>query len=145
MVIRDTWDEYFSKLAAQVATRSTCDRKHVGAVIVRRLYVVSTGYNGSVKGLPHCDDVGHLIVDNHCIRTVHAEVNAIAQAACHGAATEGATIYVSASPCWPCFKMMVNAGIKRVCIGENYRQDPSVLEAASSLGIELSGDILDVG
>ena len=81
-----------------VATRSTCDRKHVGAVIVRDKMILTTGYNGSIRGLGHCDDEGHLMEDGHCVRTVHAEANAIVQAACNGVRVDGADIYVTASP-----------------------------------------------
>jgi dCMP deaminase len=134
--MRQNYDVYFLSIAKQVATRATCDRKHVGAVIVRDKHIVATGYNGSIAGLPHCDDVGHQMEDGHCVRTVHAEMNAIAQAARHGSAVGGSTIYISASPCWPCFKVLANAGITRVVFGEFYR-DSSIFEAAKSLGIEL--------
>lgn len=123
-------------IAKAVATRATCDRKHVGAVIVRDKVVISTGYNGSMSGMPHCDEVGHLMEDGHCVRTVHAELNAICQAAKHGAATDGATIYVTASPCWPCFKAIVNAGIKKIVYGEYYRDD-RIFAAAKQLALEL--------
>ena len=82
------WDEYFMQIAVQVSTRSTCDRKHVGAVIVRDKTILSTGYNGSVRGMPHCDDVGHMMEDGHCVATVHAEANAIIQAAKNGTAID---------------------------------------------------------
>ena len=99
---RAHWDEYFMRIAIQAATRSTCDRKHVGAVIVRDKTILSTGYNGSIRGLPHCDEVGHTMENGHCIATVHAEANAIIQAAKNGTAIDGADIYVTASPCWNC-------------------------------------------
>lgn len=124
------------QIAAQVATRATCDRKHVGAVIVRDKTILTTGYNGSIRGLAHCDDVGHMMEDGHCVRTVHAEINAIAQAARNGVRTDGAAIYVTASPCWPCFKAIVNAGIMRIVFGEFYRGERTI-EAAAALGIEL--------
>jgi len=79
--VRASWDEYFMAIARQVATRSTCDRKHVGAVVVKDRMILTTGYNGSIRGLPHCDDVGHLMEDGHCVRTTHAEANALVQAA----------------------------------------------------------------
>ena len=81
---RVSWEKYFMNIATEVATRSTCDRKHVGAVIVREKTILSTGYNGSIKGLPHCDEAGHEMVDGHCVRTTHAEANAIVQAAKNG-------------------------------------------------------------
>jgi dCMP deaminase len=134
---RASWDEYFMNIAREVSTRSTCDRKFVGAVIVRDKSILATGYNGSIRGLPHCDEEGHLMEDGHCVRTVHAEANAIVQAARHGARIDGATIYVTASPCWGCFRLIANAGIGRICFGEFYR-DPRIFEVATRLGIELA-------
>jgi len=133
---RTSWNEYFMDLAEVVATRSTCDRKHVGAVLVKDRMVLSTGYNGSVRGLPHCDEVGHLMEDGHCVRTTHAEANAIAQAAKNGVSIEGATLYVTASPCWPCFKLVANAGVTQIFFGEFYR-DKRIYEAADKAGIWL--------
>ena len=88
--VRVSWDEYFMNIAREVSTRSTCDRKFVGAVIVRDKSILATGYNGSIRGLPHCDEEGHLMEDGHCVRTVHAEANAIVQAARNGVRIEGA-------------------------------------------------------
>src|SRR5512145_3445273 len=118
---RSSWDEYFMAIAKVVATRSTCDRKHVGAVIVRDRMILATGYNGSIRGLPHCDEVGHMIEADHCVQTVHAEANAIVQAARNGVRLEGGSIYVTASPCFGCFKMVANAGLGRIVFGEFYR------------------------
>lgn len=134
---RASWDEYFMNLATVVATRATCDRKHVGAVLVRERTVLSTGYNGSIRGLPHCDEVGHMMENGHCVATVHAEANAIVQAAMNGVAIEGATIYTTASPCWPCFKLIANAGVKRIVYGEFYRDD-RIFSIAARIGIELT-------
>lgn len=133
---RVSWDRYFMNLAVQTATRSTCPRKHVGAVIVRDKTILSTGYNGSIRGAPHCDDVGCLMEGGHCVRTVHAEANALIQAARHGIRLEGAEIYVTASPCFGCFKLIANAGIRKVAYGEFYR-DEKVLSFAVELGIEM--------
>lgn len=133
---RVPWDEYFMNIAREVATRSTCGRKSVGAVIVRDKNILTTGYNGSIRGLPHCDEVGHLMEDGHCVRTVHAEANAIVQAARHGVRIDGAGIYVTASPCWICFRLIANAGVTRIVFGEFYR-DPRVFEMSQALGIEL--------
>lgn len=133
---RANWDEYFMGIAAQVATRATCDRKHVGAVVVKDKVILSTGYNGSMRGMPHCDEVGHEIEDGHCVRTVHAEMNAIVQAAKNGVAIDGATLYTTASPCWICFKLLVNAGIKAVVFGEFYRE-PKIHDVAKQLGVKL--------
>ena len=136
MRVRVSWDEYFMNIAREVSTRSTCDRKFVGAVIVRDKSILATGYNGSIRGLPHCDEEGHLMEDGHCVRTVHAEANAIVQAARNGVRIEGASIYVTASPCWGCFRLVANAGLARVCFGEFYR-DPRIFDVAQRLGIEL--------
>jgi dCMP deaminase len=133
---RVSWDEYFMNIAREVATRSTCDRKFVGAVIVRDRSILATGYNGSIRGLPHCDEEGHLMEDGHCVRTVHAEANAIVQAARNGMRIDGATIYVTASPCWGCFRLIANAGIVRIVFGEFYR-DEKIFEFSQKLGIEL--------
>ncbi len=136
METRVTWDEYFMNIARVVATRATCDRKHVGALLVRDKTILSTGYNGSIRGLPHCSDAGHMMEDGHCVRTVHAEANAIIQAARNGVAIDGATIYTTASPCWPCFKLIANSGARRIVFGEFYRDD-RIFEHAQVLGIEL--------
>lgn len=132
------------RIAHQVATRATCDRKNIGAVIVRDKTILSTGYNGSIRGLAHCDDVGHLMDEtgNHCVRTVHAESNAIAQAAKNGVTVENAEIYITASPCWTCFKLLANAGITKIVYGEFYRDD-RIFDAARSAGIELKHIKLD--
>ncbi len=134
---RPSWDEYFLKIAFTVAERSTCDRAHVGAVIVRDRRILATGYNGAPAGLPHCDDVGHLIVDGHCVRTLHAEQNAIIQAALHGVSTADATIYVTHQPCLTCAKMIINAGIKRVVYAGNYPDEHS------RMFLEQAGVVLD--
>ena len=133
---RVSWDDYFMSIAQVVATRSTCPRKYVGAVIVKNRTILSTGYNGSIRGMPHCSDVGHMMEDNHCVATIHAEANAIIQAARNGVVIEGATNYVTASPCWNCFKQLANAGVTRICFGEFYR-DSRIFEIASKIGIEL--------
>jgi dCMP deaminase len=123
-------------IATQVATRSTCSRKHVGAVIERDKIILATGYNGSIRGLEHCDDVGHLMEEGHCIRTVHAEANALVQAARNGVRVGESSIYVTASPCFNCFKLIANSGIKRIIFGEFYR-DEKIFEFSKQLGIEL--------
>jgi dCMP deaminase len=133
---RASWDEYFMAIARQVASRATCDRKQVGAVIVRDKCILATGYNGSIRGLEHCDEVGHMMEDGHCVRTLHAEANAIIQAARNGVCIDGGDIYVTASPCWGCFKMIANSGLGRIVFGEFYR-DERIFEFAERLGIEL--------
>ncbi len=123
-------------IAQVVATRSTCPRKYVGAVIVRNRTILSTGYNGSIRGMPHCTEVGHMMESGHCVATIHAEVNAIIQAAKNGVTIDGADIYVTASPCWNCFKQIANAGIGRIVYGEFYR-DERIFSVAETLAIEL--------
>ncbi|MBI5546499.1 MAG: cytidine/deoxycytidylate deaminase family protein [Deltaproteobacteria bacterium] len=135
---RSDWDNYFMEIARVVASRATCDRKHVGAVIVRDRTILSTGYNGSIRGLPHCDEAGHMMENGHCVATIHAEANAVLQAAKNGVAIDKGDIYITASPCWPCFKMIANAGLRRIVFGEFYR-DERIFEYAQKLGIELTG------
>jgi dCMP deaminase len=133
---RVSWDRYFMDIAQVVSSRSTCSRKNVGSVIVRDRTILSTGYNGSLRGLPHCDDIGHMMEGGHCVATIHAEQNAIIHAAKNGVAINDGTIYVTASPCWSCFKSIANAGLRRIVYGEFYR-DERIFEFAQRLGIEL--------
>lgn len=129
--MRPSWDEYFVEIARQVATRSTCLRRQVGAVIVRDKRILSTGYNGAPRGLPHCDVVGCLRERlgipsgqrQEICRGLHAEQNAIIQAALHGVSVEGGTIYVTHQPCITCAKMVINAGIVRVVCANSYPDD----------------------
>jgi len=120
MTKRLQWDEYFSKLAMLASERATCPRMHCGCVLVRDKNIVATGYNGSIPGDDHCDEVGCLIVDNHCVRTVHAEMNALTQAAKRGHPVDGATAYVTNMPCTACAKALVSAGVKRVVVFSDY-------------------------
>lgn len=133
---RSDWQEYFMKIALQVSTRSTCDRKFVGAVIVKDNIILSTGYNGSIRGLKHCDEIGHIMENNHCVATVHAEANAIIHAARMGVSIDSAEIYTTSSPCWYCFKLIAHSGIRKIYYGEFYR-DERIFEAAEKIGIEL--------
>lgn len=138
---RKPWARYFMDIAYEVATRATCDRKHVGAVLVsKKRNIIATGYNGSVVGSPHCDEVGHLMEDNHCVRTIHAECNAITQAARNGVCVEGSILYCTALPCWVCFKQICNAGIASVIYDEAYRASEHldrVREHAVYAGVQL--------
>ncbi len=120
---RPSWDEYFMGITFEVARRSTCSRAQVGAIIVRDKRILTTGYNGSPAGLPHCTEAGCLVINGHCVRTLHAEQNAIIQAALHGVSTDGAAIYVTHQPCLNCAKMIINAGIRRVVYGGDYPDD----------------------
>lgn len=135
--MRPVWDDYFMKIAFAVSERSTCDRAMVGCVLVLEKRILTTGFNGSPAGQPHCDDVGHLIVDGHCVRTIHAETNAIIQAALHGVSTRGATCYVTHFPCINCAKVLINAGITRIVYSEAYRVDPAALEFLQTAHIEI--------
>ena len=129
--MRPSWDEYFMEIAHQVATRSTCLRRHVGAVIVRDKRILTTGYNGAPRGLLHCDVVGCLREQmrvpsgqrQEICRGLHAEQNAIIQAALHGVSTESSSIYVTHQPCVTCAKMIINSGIKRVVCASAYPDD----------------------
>lgn len=137
---RPDWDTYFMGFATAASHRATCDRKHVGAVIVVDKQVVATGYNGSVRGMPHCDEAGHDMESGHCVRTIHAEMNALAQAASRGVRIEGASIYTTASPCWACFRVLVNGGIRRYIYAEGYREGEHkkrIAEVADRLGLEV--------
>jgi dCMP deaminase len=143
---RPSWDEYFLEMARIVGTRGTCDRGRNGAVIVKNKRILTSGYVGAPMGLPHCDEVGHLLHDvinpdgkitKHCIRTVHAEQNAIIQAALHGVSTDGATLYAKFEPCFDCAKMIVNAGIKRVVCQKKYHAGELTRNLFKEAGIEL--------
>ena len=134
--MRPSWDDYFMHITREVAKRGTCMRRQVGAILVKDKHILATGYNGAPAGLPHCDEVGHMIEDGHCVATIHAELNAVVQAARNGARIEGASIYITASPCWSCFKVLANAGIRRICYGAFYRDERS-FEVARTLGIEM--------
>lgn len=135
--MRDDWDTYFMKIADLVSSRATCDRKHVGAVIVKDRRILATGYNGSIPGMPHCDDVGHMMDDGHCVRTIHAEVNAVAQAANMGTGVKGATMYCNTLPCWNCFKTIVSSGISEIVWQSDYPAEGKdrVLQAGKRLGV----------
>lgn len=117
---RKSWDEYFSEIAEKVATRGTCPRARVGAIAVKNKRIIATAYNGSLPGHPHCDDVGCLIVDNHCVRSLHAEENLVAQAAYNGVSLAGATIYLTLMPCLRCAKLLISAGIKKIVYSRKY-------------------------
>ncbi len=121
----------------QVAKRSTCDRARVGAVIVKDKRILTTGYNGSPAGLPHCDEVGHLVIGGHCVRTLHAEQNAIIQGALHGVSVAGGTIYVTHQPCITCAKMIINAGIRHVIYAGVY-PDENAVAFLCEAGVELT-------
>jgi dCMP deaminase len=129
---RPGWEEYFLAMADLVALRSTCLRRQVGAVLVRDERVIATGYNGSLRGQPHCTEVGCLMVDGHCKRTVHAELNALLQCAFHGAASRGGTLFTTSFPCLDCAQAIVQAGVAAVVFRDPYPgpHSQAVLESA---------------
>jgi dCMP deaminase len=139
---RPSWDEYFMTIAGQVSQRSTCLRRHCGAVIVKDRRMLATGYNGTPRGLRHCAEVGCLREQrgiasgsNHELcRGIHAEQNAIIQAALHGVAIEGATIYTTHEPCVQCAKMLINAGVSEIVFRESY-PDPLSEEMLTEAGV----------
>src|SRR5687768_12114500 len=143
MTVRPSWDAYFMQIAHLVATRATCPRRSVGAIIVRDKRILATGYNGAPRGLPHCPAGGPendwpagCMYANHCIRSLHAEQNALLQAAMIGVACEGASIYVTCQPCNGCAKMLINAGIVRV-IYEGHYPDEFSKELFRDAGMEV--------
>lgn len=132
---RSDWHDYFLSIAKQVQERSTCPRKQVGVVITRDNVILATGYNGSITRQPHCDEVGCMMENDHCVRTIHAEVNAITNAAKMGTSVNGGTMYCTGFPCWPCFKVVANAGIKTVYVTDYYRINEVIWRPAYDLGI----------
>jgi dCMP deaminase len=143
---RPSWDDYFLELADAASSRATCDRGKSGCVIVRDKQVLATGYVGSPTGLPHCDEVGHLMkkviqengeISEHCVRTVHAEQNAICQAAKRGISIEGATFYQRMTPCRTCAMMLINCGIKKIVCEHRYQLAEESEQLLAEAGIEL--------
>ncbi|MGX4592736.1 deoxycytidylate deaminase [Leuconostoc sp. JNUCC 76] len=134
---RISWHQYFIAQAAILSTRSTCTRLHVGAIIVRDHRIIASGYNGSVSGTPHCTEVGDLMVDGHCIRAVHAEQNALMQAAKMGITIAGSEVYVTDVPCVQCTKLLLQAGINKIYFMRDYRNNPFAEELLAQKGIEL--------
>ncbi|MDL1895993.1 hypothetical protein FBQ82_06945 [Anaerolineae bacterium CFX7] len=139
---RPSWDDYFMTITLDVSTRSTCLRAQVGAIIVKDKRILTTGYNGAPKGLPHCLDAGCEIVNGHCVRTLHAEQNAILQAALYGVSLEGGAIYTTHQPCHTCAKMIINAGLVRVVYAGKY-PDELAQKYLRLAGLQL--DAMDLG
>jgi len=132
---RISWDQYFMAQSNLLALRSTCTRLMVGATIVRDKRIIAGGYNGSVSGSIHCVDEGCYVIDGHCVRTVHAEANALLQCAKFGVPTEGAEIYVTHFPCLQCAKQLIQGGIKTVYYAEDYRNHPYAIELFEEAGV----------
>ncbi|MFZ0453609.1 MAG: cytidine/deoxycytidylate deaminase family protein [Ignavibacteriaceae bacterium] len=134
---RPSWDEYFLKLAMLASERATCPRMHCGCVLVKDKFVLATGYNGSLPGQPHCEDVGCLVVENHCVRTNHAEMNALTQAAIHGVNIKGSTAYITNMSCTTCAKALIAAGIKRVVVFSDFH-DTLATQFYTDSGVEIA-------
>jgi hypothetical protein len=144
--VRPTWDEYFMEVCRAIAKRATCDRGRSGCVIARDNQLLVTGYVGAPRGLPHCDDVGHQFkkvqhedgsISQHCVRTVHAEQNAICQAAKRGISIDGATLYCKMTPCRTCAMLIINCGIKRVIAEKRYHDSADSIEMFKQAGVIL--------
>lgn len=145
---RIDWDQYFMVQAALLASRSTCTRLSVGAVLVRDKRIIGSGYNGAVAGDEHCIDVGCYLRDGHCVRTIHAEMNALLQCAKFGTSTDGAMVYVTDFPCLQCTKSLLQAGITQINYLRNYHNDDYAMKLIELKGvilhqIKLDADILD--
>ena len=143
---RPSWDEYLMELCKAIAKRATCDRGRSGCVIAKDHHLLVTGYVGSPPGLPHCDDVGHLFRDvrhedgtvtKHCVRTVHAEQNAICQAAKRGISIDGGTLYCKMTPCRTCAMLIISSGIVRVVAEKRYHDAKDTIEMFKQAGIIL--------
>lgn len=133
---RPSFDSQFMAIAFIVAERATCDRAHVGCVLTVDNRIIATGYNGSISGRPHCTEIGHLMKDGHCCRTIHAERNALADCARRGVAVENAVCYITHSPCFGCAQVMVQAGVLEFRIANEYRDADEVRELVESAGVK---------
>lgn len=144
--VRPSWDDYFMEIANTVSKRATCDRGRSGCVIVRDRQILVSGYVGSPKGLPHCDEVGHQLkkmihedesTTQHCVRTVHAEQNAICQAAKLGISLNKGTLYCRMTPCRVCAMLIINCGIERVVCEKKYHDGKESEEMFKMAGVKL--------
>jgi ComE operon protein 2 len=142
---RIAWNQFFMAQSLLISKRSTCTRLAVGAVIVRDKRIIAGGYNGSIAGGDHCIDKGCYIIDNHCVRTIHAEMNALLQCAKFGVATEGAEIYVTHFPCLQCTKALIQAGIRSIYYAEDYHNHPFALELLEQAGVKVEKVPFDRG
>lgn len=132
--MRPGWDEYFMQIARTVATRATCPRLAVGAVLVREHRILTTGYNGAPRGVSHCTEAGCMLVNEHCMRATHAEANAIVQGALHGVGLGGATAYCTHQPCVNCSKLLISAGVVKIVFDAPY-PDPIASELLAEAGV----------
>jgi dCMP deaminase len=134
--MRPGWDEYFMQIARTVATRATCPRASVGAVLVREHRILTTGYNGAPRGVTHCTEAGCIMAGDHCVRATHAEANAIVQGALHGVSLQHATAYCTHQPCVHCSKLLTSAGITKIVYDRAY-PDPIASELLAEAGVAL--------
>jgi dCMP deaminase len=134
--MRPGWEEYFMEVARTVATRATCPRASVGAVLVRDHRILTTGYNGAPRHVAHCTEVGCELAGDHCVRTTHAEANAVVQGALYGVSLEGSTAYCTHQPCIGCAKLLISAGVVRIVYDVAY-PDPFAQEMLSEAGVAL--------
>ena len=140
---RIPWNQYFMAQAVLLSLRSTCTRLEVGATLVKDRRIIAGGYNGAVSGDNHCIDHGCYVVDGHCLRTIHAEMNALLQCAKLGISTDGAEIYVTHFPCLHCTKAILQAGIKKIYYLHDYHNDPYAIELIQKLGVAIQQVKLD--
>ncbi|AYC29685.1 ComE operon protein 2 [Paenisporosarcina cavernae] len=134
---RISWEQFFLAQSHLLSLRSTCTRLAVGATIVRDNRIMAAGYNGSISGGEHCIDHGCYVMDNHCVRTIHAEMNAILQCAKYGVSTQDAEMYVTHFPCLPCTKSIIQAGIKKLIYANNYRNNEYAMELLEKAGVDM--------
>ncbi|AQQ52949.1 ComE operon protein 2 [Planococcus lenghuensis] len=134
---RITWDQFFMAQSHLLALRSTCTRLSVGATIVRDRRIMAGGYNGSISGGDHCTDKGCYVIDNHCVRTIHAEMNALLQCAKYGVSVSGAEMYVSHFPCLQCTKSIIQAGISTLYYAKDYKNHPYGIELLEQAGVKV--------
>ncbi|MDO8538019.1 MAG: cytidine/deoxycytidylate deaminase family protein [archaeon] len=146
MQSRPSWDEYFLEMLEPISKRSTCDRAKTSCLIVKDKHILCSGYAGSPPGLDHCDDVGHLMkkvvdedgtINQHCVRTIHSEQNAITQAAKHGISLDGSTLYAKMEPCRVCAMLIISVGIKRVVCQRQYHAAQETREMFQKSGVQL--------
>ncbi|MGV8151384.1 MAG: deoxycytidylate deaminase [Candidatus Woesearchaeota archaeon] len=143
---RPSWDEYFMNIVMEIGSRGTCDRGRTGCVIVKDHRILASGYVGSPPGLDHCDESGHILRKvtyedgeerMHCVRTIHAELNAICAAARYGISLDGSTVYMKLEPCEACARALIAVGVKRVVCAGRYHGAKRTLEMLKQVGVEV--------
>lgn len=135
---RPTWDEYFMGVAVSISKRSSCDRANVGAVFVKDKQIIATGYNGSLWSDDTCDDSGHMVVDNHCVRTIHAEMNGLVQLAkTSGSSSDGCSVYVTHFPCKDCMFHLIQAKVSKIFYLDSYKINHLAVSMASKSNVDL--------